>query len=45
MANVSGVLVRCRPRLGWAAEGRLWRLPDNARKIGMSGESGAYVDD
>ena len=41
MVELSGGRVRGRPRLGWmpfATEVWLWRLRDNARKIGKSGE-------
>ena len=46
MAEVSGGRVRGRPRLGWmdgvkvalGNRGMRWRLRDNARKIGKSGE-------
>ena len=46
MADISGMLIRGRLRLGWVNgtkvafhnRGMRWRWPDNARKIGRSGE-------
>ena len=46
MAELSGGRVRGRPRLGWmdvvkvalGNRGMTWRLSDNARKIGKSGD-------